>query len=94
MWGAHWLVIVVAKLQGKPSSGTYRYPLEEHFVTTSDGYVLKMERMPRRSAPPTRECTESTTLVCNLDTAALAGQHCFPCRHGCLGRVKLDVVLP
>jgi hypothetical protein len=28
-----------------------RYPLEEHCVTTSDGYVLKMERMPRRSAP-------------------------------------------
>lgn len=24
------------------------YPLEEHTVTTSDGYVLQMERMPRR----------------------------------------------
>ena len=30
--------------------GLRSYPLEEHFVTTSDGYVLKMERMPRRSA--------------------------------------------
>ncbi|KAK9840957.1 hypothetical protein WJX81_002471 [Elliptochloris bilobata] len=29
------------------------YPLEEHYVTTSDGYVLKMERMPRRNA---RDC--------------------------------------
>ncbi|EIE26467.1 hypothetical protein COCSUDRAFT_39557 [Coccomyxa subellipsoidea C-169] len=29
------------------------YPLEEHTVTTSDGYVLQMERMPRRDA---RDC--------------------------------------
>ena len=28
------------------------YPLEEHTVTTSDGYVLQMERMPRRGARP------------------------------------------
>lgn len=45
------ITIFVAMLQGTLSSGICRYPLEEHFVTTSDGYVLKMERMPRRSAP-------------------------------------------
>lgn len=28
------------------------YPLEEHTVTTSDGYVLQMERMPRRGLLP------------------------------------------
>lgn len=28
------------------------YPLEEHIVTTSDGYIMQMERIPRKSEPP------------------------------------------
>jgi hypothetical protein len=32
------------------------YPLEEHTVTTSDGYVLQMERLPRRGARARMPC--------------------------------------
>lgn len=28
------------------------YPLEEHTVTTSDGYIQQMERIPRHGAEP------------------------------------------
>jgi Partial alpha/beta-hydrolase lipase region len=28
------------------------YPMEPHIVTTSDGYIMQMERIPRRGAPP------------------------------------------
>lgn len=28
------------------------YPLEEHVITTSDGYILTMQRIPRKGEPP------------------------------------------
>ncbi|XP_058981581.1 lipase 1-like isoform X2 [Musca domestica] len=46
-FGIEWLQIYKAQLLKK-----YHYPVEKHFVTTKDNYILGMHRLPRPGAPP------------------------------------------
>ena len=43
-----WTAVEVIKEAG--------YPVEQHTVTTEDGYVLRMERLPRHGMPSNLLC--------------------------------------
>ncbi|XP_030383209.1 lipase 1-like isoform X2 [Scaptodrosophila lebanonensis] len=45
-------VIQDARLTTLELLAKYRHPSEEHFVTTSDGYILALHRIPRPGAQP------------------------------------------
>ncbi len=40
------------------------YELEEHTVTTSDGYIMQMQRIPRHSVPLRHVCVWEAFRVC------------------------------
>lgn len=48
------------------------YPLEEHFVTTTDDYILALHRIPRDRGPPTSSSRKPVLLMHGLTMASPA----------------------